>query len=201
MKKLFLVLLVFASVLTVNAQKTNRAELFDISLSVDKQKKIYKSKIEAQSVKFRDGSIIKLGDTLTVGYSANKTSNTYTTLRVGRFSMGMALAGETPVMYGLTIKGSKVVIDKIRIWRGAGRISIIADLKQLEVGKAMFTYVGCMNFELAVKEGEIINPNAPMTRQQAIDKLKEAKELLDLDMMSKEDYDAIRQEVMPIIKN
>jgi hypothetical protein len=202
MKKVLLVLGMVALTLSMNAQKkTNKAELFDMSLSVDKQKKLYKTKVEAQSIKFRDGSVIKLGDTLTIGGSANKISNAYTTLQVGRYSLGMAMAGAVPVMYGLTIKGSEVVIDKIRIWRGMGRITVMADLKQLEVGEgAMFSYVGCLNFELAMSEGEIINPNAPMTRDQAIDKLKEAKELLDLDLMSKEEFNEIKESVTSIIK-
>ena len=154
-----------------------------------------------ENVKFKDGSVIKLGDTLIVGGSANKISNTYTTLQVGRYSLGMALAGAVPVMYGLTIKGSKVVVDKIRVWRGMGRVSVMADLKQLEVGKgAMYSYVGCLNFEIAITEGEIINPNAPMTRDQAIEKLKEAKELLELDLMSKEEFNEIKESVTLIIK-
>ena len=202
MKKVLLVLGMVALTLSMNAQKkTNKAELFDMSLSVDKQKKLYKTKVEAQSIKFRDGSVIKLGDTLTIGGSANKISNAYTTLQVGRYSLGMALAGSVPVMYGLTIKGTKVVIDKIRVWRTMGRVVVMADLKQLEVGKgAMFSYVGCLNFEIAVTEGEIINPNAPMTRDQAIAKLKEAKELLDLDLMSKEEFNEIKESVTSIIK-
>ena len=202
MIRLTVVLVMMTVAFTMNAQKkTNRAELFDMSLSVDKQKKLYKSKVETQSIKFKDGSVIKLGDTLIVGGSANKISNTYTTLQVGRYSLGMALAGAVPVMYGLTIKGSKVVVDKIRVWRGMGRVSVMADLKQLEIGKgAMYSYVGCLNFEIAIAEGEIINPNAPLTRDQAIEKLKEAKELLELDLMSKEEFNQIKESVTLIIK-
>jgi len=202
MRKSLLVLGMVALTLGMNAQKkTNQAEIFDMSLSVDKQKKIYKAKVEAQSIKFRDGSVIRLGDTLTIGGSADKALNTYTTLQVGRYSLGMAMAGAVPVYYGLTIKGSKVVVDRIRIWRGMGRVSVVADLKQLEVSSnALYSYVGCLNFELAVTQGEVINPNAPITRDQAIEKLKEAKDLLDLDMMTQNEYDAIRAEVTPIIK-
>ena len=202
MIRLTVVLVMMTVAFSMNAQKkTNKAELFDMSVSVDEQKKLYKSKVEAQSIKFKDGSVIKLGDTLVVGGSANKISNYYTTLQVGRYSLGMAMTGAVPVMYGLSIKGTKVVVDKIRIWRGMGRVSTMADLKQIEVGKgAMFSYVGCLNFEIALAEGEIINPNAPMTRDQAIAKLKEAKELLDLDLMSKEEFEEIKVSVTLIIK-
>ena len=132
MIRLTVVLVMMTVAFSMNAQKkTNKAELFDVSLSVDKQKKLYKSKVEAQSIKFRDGSVIKLGDTLIVGVSTNKISNTYTTLQVGRYSLGMAIAGSVPVMYGLSIKGSEVVIDKIRVWRGMGRVSFSAGTSRL----------------------------------------------------------------------
>ncbi|KKQ22321.1 MAG: hypothetical protein US35_C0012G0019 [Parcubacteria group bacterium GW2011_GWA2_37_10] len=40
--------------------------------------------------------------------------------------------------------------------------------------------------------GEIINPRAEMTRDQALEKLKEAKQLLDLQMMTQEKYDSLK---------
>ena len=49
--------------------------------------------------------------------------------------------------------------------------------------------------------GEIFLKNRKMTREEAIAKLREAKELLDLEMMSQEDYDALRKELSPIIMN
>ena len=58
-----------------------------------------------------------------------------------------------------------------------------------------------MNTELAIESGEIFLKNRKMTRDEAIAKLKEAKELLDLEMMSQEDYDALRKELSPIIMN
>jgi len=39
-----------------------------------------------------------------------------------------------------------------------------------------------------------------MTREEAIAKLKEAKDLFDLDMMSQDEYDALRKELTPIIR-
>ncbi len=54
--------------------------------------------------------------------------------------------------------------------------------------------------EFALKYGEVINPNAPLNREQAISKLKEAKELLELDMMSQEEYDALKVELTPLLE-
>ena len=40
-----------------------------------------------------------------------------------------------------------------------------------------------------------------MTREQAIAKLKEAKDLVDLGMMSKEEYEKLKVELTPLIIN
>ena len=54
-----------------------------------------------------------------------------------------------------------------------------------------------ISIEKALNEGEIVSNI--MTREQAIAKLKESKELLDLDLMTQEEYDKIRAELTPII--
>ena len=45
------------------------------------------------------------------------------------------------------------------------------------------------------------NPNGVMTREQALAKMKEAKDLLDLGIMSQSDYDALKEKLTPIILN
>jgi len=40
-----------------------------------------------------------------------------------------------------------------------------------------------------------------MTRDEAIVKLKEAKELMEIDMISKEKFEALKKELAPIINN
>ena len=40
-----------------------------------------------------------------------------------------------------------------------------------------------------------------MNRQEAIAKLKEAKDLVDLGMMSEDDFEKLKAEVQPIIMN
>jgi len=202
MKKLFLTITMVALTLTTNAQKQKFTDVYDMTLSVDDAKKKYKANVIAKSIKLEDGSIIKLGDTLQVGASANKISNNYTTLMVGRYSTGAVALGVTPVYYSLTIKNDYVVLEKIRVFRSMGRITIVGDLKQTNVSSsAMYKYVGALDMKVALSEGELINPNAPMTRSQAITKLKEAKELFELDMMTEQEYLEIKKEVTPIIKN
>jgi hypothetical protein len=54
-----------------------------------------------------------------------------------------------------------------------------------------------IDFEQAIESGEL--QSMGMTRDQAITKLKEAKELVDLEMMSKEDYEKLKAELTPLI--
>lgn len=56
-----------------------------------------------------------------------------------------------------------------------------------------------MNLPAAMKNGEFINPNAAMTREQAIAKLKEQKDLLDLGMITKEQFEELKVKLTPII--
>ena len=57
-----------------------------------------------------------------------------------------------------------------------------------------------LNIEKAFIEMEVINPNAPLSREEAIKKLRESKDLMELDMMSKEEYEKLRKKLTPIIK-
>ena len=78
-------------------------------------------------------------------------------------------------------------------------------LKEIKKGWTIYEFseggsVGTiMNVLDAINTGEIINPNAAMTREQAIAKLKEAKDLVDLGMMSKEDFEKLKAELTPLI--
>ena len=56
---------------------------------------------------------------------------------------------------------------------------------------------GYLDVDKSLRDGEIVSN--VMTRAQAISKLKESKELFDLELMSKEEYDKIRTELTPVI--
>ena len=57
-----------------------------------------------------------------------------------------------------------------------------------------------LNIENAFIDMEVVNPNAPLTREEAIKKLRESKDLMELDMMSKDEYENLRKKLTPIIK-
>ena len=48
---------------------------------------------------------------------------------------------------------------------------------------------------------DYMNSEQKMTKKEALEKLEEAKKFLDLDLISKEEYDALKKELTPIIIN
>ena len=56
-----------------------------------------------------------------------------------------------------------------------------------------------VDIEKALASGELINPNQPLTREEAIKKLKESQDLMELGFLSKEEFEKLRDELTPII--
>ena len=65
--------------------------------------------------------------------------------------------------------------------------------------KGLATYKYLTISDDAFLNGEVINPNKPMTREEAIAKLKEAKDLMDLGLISEKEFKAMRSELQPLI--
>ena len=64
----------------------------------------------------------------------------------------------------------------------------------------MNKYITVNDLDNAWSYGEILMSNVKMTREDAINKLKEAKELLDIEMMTRKEFDKLKEELGPIIK-
>ena len=58
-----------------------------------------------------------------------------------------------------------------------------------------------LDIEKALSSGEIINSNAQLSREEAIKKLKESKDLMELDLLSKQEYSKLKEKLTPIIMN
>jgi hypothetical protein len=158
-----------------------------------------------------DNSIFKVGDEIILGAPSNPSGfdTDFKYIQLGKISAGMgALMSmgnvETP-MVPESFEGRNAIIDKIKVFHKGNKkkpLYVVLELAEPN-GNAFVTLtkrLSVMDTEFALKYGEIINPNAPLNREQAITKLKEAKELLELDMMSQEEYDALKAELTPIIR-
>lgn len=118
-------------------------------------------------------------------------------------SIMSAMAGEAPLMAGQSMQNTMTVIREIRVYhKGSKKKPLNVVLVLGEPNDRAFganKYLSVMDTEIAYQIGEIRLANRLMTREEAIAKLKEAKDLLDLGLMTQEDYDAIKEKMTPII--
>lgn len=130
--------------------------------------------------KSKNGDVLKLGDTLILGKASDFDGYRYL-LQIN-------------IKVHATHGGKKVVINKMRVYGNE------------KTGFNMwFHFKGFgwtpldLDYENALEAGEINNPKGKITRQQAIGKLKENKELLDLGVISQEEYENLKIELSKII--
>lgn len=129
----------------------------------------------------KTGDIIHEGDTLVIGKPG------------GEFGFFYITQGGQRVQNWLSSK--KVVITQIKSYGTKKRgYTLWAQFKGYGLIPVFIDY------DNALQTGEIINPKAHMTREQAIAKLKESKELLDLQMITQSKYDSLKTKLAPIIQ-
>ena len=195
-----LLLITFLSVsFSINAQKKLKVTPeFDMSTSFNETKKKFKSIFDVtKTLTLKDGSKLYVGDTIPLGSSASKISNTYETIFIGKITIGGAIMGVTPVAASTAFKRNTYVLQKIRIYSSMGTITAKFELLNVNATGLAAKYVTAG--DLSIENGEMLNPNAPLTREEAIAKLKEAQDLMGLCMMSKEDIESLKAEWTPII--
>jgi len=149
-----------------------------------------------------DGSVIKAGSELVFGNPINNSKN-YTRVYFGYYSLGKALLA-TPTPMGDSFKGTKLVVDKLKVKHKKlskdSELYVFAYVKDPSMSSSMgANNRTILDLEMAINTGEVLNPNAAMTREQAIAKLKESKDLLDLGMITQEEYEKLKVELTPII--
>jgi hypothetical protein len=200
MKKVSMVLL-FALITIVSFGQREVFDTLDYNrIKEDGYLKPYKMSHQFAAMKMLDGSIIKAGDEIIIGRpsSTNTIAQRNVGLASGSISAVSAFNFLTIGRVGLSVMGGMQYLPA----NFTNRKVIVKEIKK---GWTIFEFseggsVGTiMNVLDAVNTGEIINPNATMTRDQSIVKLKEQKDLLDLGMITKEQFDKIKLELTPII--
>jgi hypothetical protein len=202
---------------------------FDQTQDIDFFKYV-KNNTEVGTYVFSDSNILKVGDTLYLGVPSSSESfsstratagvggtklNTRTTniasfsqVQLGRpagfGSIMSAMAGEAPLMAGQSMQNEMTVVREIKLYhKGSKKKPLRVVLVLGEPNDRAFganKYLSVLDTEIAYEIGEVRLANRLMTREEAIAKLKEAKDLLDLDLMTQEEYDALRKELTPIIR-
>lgn len=212
MKKIIILIIVIFSG-TLKAQKIKKLD----SITFKEVEKLlgnmeYKNNVEIYAYKTKSGDWLKKGDTLVIGKPSNannietnkisgirisKTNHTHVFLgTIGAMMMGTAMFGNE------SMTGDKILITKMLIGRFSRKNPFKAGVEFKKVGGGSFLgtkKMGRSTLEPALESGEIINKNRGITRLEAIDKLREAKELLNLEMISKVDFDKLKKELAPVI--
>ncbi|MDP3452166.1 MAG: hypothetical protein Q8R90_04355 [Bacteroidales bacterium] len=176
-----------------------------------------------------NGSELKIGDTLILGVPSGTTTSTtvvggseksvgvaransksnsiFSTILMGK-QIGFGtyisnLSDDSNVTAKANMQGEIVVIADMRVYHKGSRNKplALAVLLGEPNGRAfgLYKYMSINDFEKSVLKGEILTKNAPLNREQAIAKLKEAKDLVDLGLMDADEYEKLKTELTPII--
>tara|TARA_R110001606_G_scaffold56821_2_gene137676 strand:+ start:10094 stop:10705 length:612 start_codon:yes stop_codon:yes gene_type:complete len=203
MKKVIMIAATIMVGLVSNAQKQNVVQTFDMSTPFEDVKRNYKLKFFVmESLIMKDGSKIQIGDTLMLGESASKLTNTYETILFG--TIGSITASSvigTPVTKASTsCKGNVYVATKMRCTRSFGQVGVYIELTNVESTLKIRSWKTITASQLSLLNGELINPNAIMTSDEALAELKKAKDKFDLGLLTQEEFNKLRSELAPLIK-
>lgn len=142
-----------------------------------------------------------------ISQSRSTSKKTYEFIQLGRpagfGSVMSAMGGNAQNMADNSLKNTNVVVNEIKTYhRGSKNKPLYVVMILGEINGRAFginKYLSVMDTELGVESDEILLKNRKMTREEAIAKLKEAKELLEIDMMSKEEFEELKKNLAPII--
>lgn len=149
------------------------------------------------------------GKKLRGGLSDSRTTSkkTYKFIQMGRpagfGNIMTSLAGEAQIRASINLKNTKTVVKEIRAFhRGSKKKPLYVVIVLGEINGRAFglnKYLSVMDAELAIETGELLLKNRKITRYEAILKLKEARELVEIEMMTKKEFDELKKKLHPII--
>jgi len=201
MKKLAMVFLLalVASVSFGQELKFSEDTLYLSQISTKEYFKTYKDNYEFKFLKMPDGSILGLGEEISFGRPVGNNTVTQANggLVGGHYSKTGAFSNIVMGRLGLSVmNGMQYLQDSY-----AGKKTKILEIKRgriiLDLDRGPVATV--LNVSDAFLQGELVNPKRAMTKTEAIAKLKEQKDLLDLGMISKEDFEKSKNELSSII--
>lgn len=167
----------------------------------------HKQNTKVGSVDFEDGNVLKLNDEVIIGYPSGIDSKT-SSMGGSTFAAYDNIILGTPA--GAILKGfrkadtneileKKIKIVKIRATSSMGNRKIFAELKPIGFNLVTDSKITVLDLIIAIRRGEVINPNSVLTKDQALKILEEQKKLLDLGLISQDAFDKKREELKPII--
>ena len=186
--------------------------------------KDYKNNTRFDAYTTKDNFEIKVGDILTIGNAVNERANmkyaygdVFSNLFVGDVkgrniknynNLEYKYAGTEVIVQAIYVTHKKSTGYNIQIWNNKKETALFVSLqlKLVENNETILASVSSklmqitvLDIDKALSEGEIVNSNPTLTRSEAIQKLKESKDLMDLGMLSEDEYNNLKDELTPII--
>ena len=191
MKNILLIVVLINITFSVKSQKIKSVEEFDLPSITKKEWRKYKNGFDVQKLK-TDYGTFKVGNELLINQPSNpdninnkvyngvkvgNSSAEFSFVSIGRFSIMGSMAS---VKMDRSNSNTEIIIQRIRVYKPAmGQpVNIVADFTRKDgANTSLGKFRNIIALERAISLGEILNPNAPLNRQQAIAKLKEAKKI------------------------
>ena len=148
--------------------------------------------IECDVYTAKDGYSYKVGDTLKIGRPSSNKTFAYITSG----GTAAALSGQAPQGLTANSSGGITFIKRIAVG-GTKRMGF--KMYVIGTGACGLCPNNMIDFEQALATGEIESKG--YTKESAIVKLKQAKVLLDLGMMSQADFDKLKESLKKYILN
>lgn len=174
----------------------------------------YANYTDFTEIELNDGNIISIGDTVKIGTPATsnqritsssmgvRSQSTFTTLQFGSPINGAfiaALTGDDGALLS-SWAASEMVVERVLVSHTKlsrnSTLNVGLVVKEMNGPRRVYAY----NASRSISLGELELLKRLMTREEAIAKLKESKDLLDLGLLSQEEYDALKEELGKIIK-
>jgi hypothetical protein len=208
-------LIAFTLIFNFGMYSQKKATIDTLKLAVFKAEELeqYKNKTSVETILFEDNTVITKGSKLIMGVPSNPmnvNNNVYNGMKVANTSIDFtyiftdkySILGAMGGSVGLPAswKGTEILVDEIFMFKYGKTYGLLVNFTKSDGSNvAMGKYGNIRSLLEALKSGELVNPNRGLTREEAIAKLKETKDLLDLGMIKQEDFDKLKAELAPII--
>ena len=211
MKKIAILFLCFPLVILAQNKNLTYSQANDIKIT-----KRYKNNTAINSYTTKDGLTISVGDILTIGNAVIERKkymfhDVFSYIVAGK---AKGVDNSNFIYLPHNHSGSKVIVKSLfvthekftgyKLWPNSKEMPLYVSVFVTAQKKGFSKILSqsrktIIDIEKALSSGEILNPNAPLSKEEAIKKLKESKDLMELDLLSKEEYEELKERLIPII--
>ena len=210
MKKTILTYISFLLISTSFTQNISKPDtLYYAETQMENVKKMFKKNQSFKTYSLKNKTFLSVGDTLIIGKPATTANanmdlvgtairtNIFITILIGKWKSFLM---RRPIFLNGFASGIKVSIDNIQLSYVTSKRKTNAfvyfTVHPIKQENSILTIT---TIEKSLEIGEVINPNGQFKKKEALEKLKEAKELLDLELITQEEYNALKNKLSPII--